>query len=240
MNLNHNESLLTAIYYEDCLDLADYLSQISPELWGRLERGVPTGGSAATRTYKGSPRTAGLDCTGPAGKHQGWRLSQPAASFGGEADGRLQRTDSDTTLKSAGLQENIRHCGPAPLFSLCLHLAIWQYLYNPLFVIQAFCLPTSVQGQRLQCWDLFHFCQDLDKIDDAYASLQSSLQIFAWWSVPKRWSSFAEHQWGNLQSAKCCHLLAWFPCSWCKNGNATLIIGALITKLFHLLILTPG
>lgn len=38
MNLNHNESLFTAIYYEDCLALANYLNQNSPELWGRLER----------------------------------------------------------------------------------------------------------------------------------------------------------------------------------------------------------
>lgn len=68
MNLNHNESLFTAIYYEDCLALANYLNQNSPELWGRLERGVPTGGSSR-KIHKGNPRTAGLDCTGPAGKH---------------------------------------------------------------------------------------------------------------------------------------------------------------------------
>lgn len=63
----------------------------------------------------------------------------------------------------------------------------WQFdsISAILFVLQAFCLPTSVQGQRLRCWDLFHICQDLDKINDAYASLQSSLQIFAWWAVPE-------------------------------------------------------
>lgn len=33
MNLNHNESLFTAIYYEGCLALANCLDQSSPELW---------------------------------------------------------------------------------------------------------------------------------------------------------------------------------------------------------------
>lgn len=33
MNLNHDESLFTAVYCEDCLALANYLNQSSPEQW---------------------------------------------------------------------------------------------------------------------------------------------------------------------------------------------------------------
>lgn len=42
--------------------------------------------------------------------------SESAASFG-EGGGRLQRTDSDTVLKSSELQENTRPCRPVLLFS---------------------------------------------------------------------------------------------------------------------------
>lgn len=42
--------------------------------------------------------------------------SETAASFG-EAGGRLQRTDSDSALKSAELHKNTRPCRPVLLFS---------------------------------------------------------------------------------------------------------------------------
>lgn len=84
--------------------------------------------------------------------------SQTAAGFG-ESDGRLQRTDSDPALKSSGLQENTRPCRPVLLFSSFTPGNLIASLQS-LFVLWAFCLLTG-QGQRLQCWDFFHFHLDL-------------------------------------------------------------------------------
>lgn len=136
---------------------------------------VPTGWFAARKIHKGSPRTAELDCMGPAGKHRGWRLSQPAASFGREADGRLQSTDFDTALKSVEFQKkNIRHCRPALLFSSGLHLPIWQHLCGPLFVLLSSHLCTRTEVKVLRSFSLF---QDLDKSNADSASFQLSLWI---------------------------------------------------------------
>lgn len=133
-----------------------------PITWARIVQScgadwkecVPTGWFAARKIHKGSPRIAELDCTGPAGKHRGWRLSQPAASFGGEADGRLQSTDFDTALKSVEFQKNTRHCRPALLFSSFSHLPIWQCLCNPLFVFLSSHLCTRTEVMVLRSFSL--------------------------------------------------------------------------------------
>lgn len=76
--------------------------------------------------------------------------SETAASFE-EGGGRLQKTDSDTALKSSELQESIRPCRPILLFrsftpgNLTAPLQLSFLCSEP-----SFCLLIG-QGQRLQC-----------------------------------------------------------------------------------------
>lgn len=112
------------IYYEDTLDLADLLKQNGSVLWEDWKVVFLLGGCVATKIKKIYKDIKDIHAAGPDRPIARWKIQRVEALTvscqlrGEKLTQKLQRTDSDTALTSAGFQEKIRHYRAALSFVL--------------------------------------------------------------------------------------------------------------------------